>query len=70
METEAEPGYLGMSKSWFYRALITGMILGTAFAALAQQWWIVTITVLIVVAIGSGWSAVRRHRDVTNAAKD
>ncbi|WP_284023217.1 hypothetical protein [Arthrobacter sp. zg-Y1219] len=62
METEAEPGYLGMPKGWFYRALIGGMIFGAIFAGVTQQWWIMTITVLIAVAVGSAWSVLRRRR--------
>lgn len=62
MQTEAEPGYLGMSKAWFYRALIAGLIFGSAFAGITHQWWVMTITILVAVAFGSGWSALRRRR--------
>lgn len=62
METEREPGYLGMSKTWFYRALIAGMIVGPIFAGAAQQWWVTTITITVAVAVGSVWSGLwRRH---------
>lgn len=63
METEAEPGYLGMSKTGFYRALIAGMIFGPVFAGAAQQWWVMTITILITVAIGSAWAGWRRRQE-------
>lgn len=61
METEAEPGYPGMSKTWFYRALIAGLIFGGIFAAVAQQWWLMPIAVVVAVALGSGWAALQRH---------
>lgn len=63
MEPEAEPGYLGMSKTWFYRALIAGIIFGAVFAGAAQQWWVMTITILMAVAVGSSWSGLRRRQE-------
>lgn len=63
METEREPGYLGMSKTWFYRSLIAGLIFGAVFAGAAQQWWVMTITILVAVAVGSGWFALRGRQE-------
>ena len=67
MQTEADPGYLGMFKSWFYRALIAGILFGAVFAGAGHQWWVMPITILVAVAVGSGWSALRRRRDSVDA---